>query len=271
MHTANPPILVKKQLLSLLIAGASGFALGIHPADAADYAGNGNNGFGGNVGGGTLSVNNNSSGGFILSFTLAGNATTFNGAANDLVIYIDNGTGGGIGSSTAALNDTGDNSRIPVSEYDGTNRSILSFGTLMSPQFGIDLSSGQANIFGLTNNSGAFGFTYGGGSAVNNTNSGVSYALNGSTYSLTLPATAIGLTAFSGATLKFVAINVSNTGFSSNEATVGLSGNSGYANTQMITGTNSFTSAVPEPGTWAMIALGVGGLIAVQRRRSVAS
>ena len=86
----------------------------------------------------------------------------------------------------------------------------------------------------------------------------------------TVPAAVLGLTANSVATINFVAIQVSETGYSSNEATVALTGNLGYGNTQTISAVNSFTAAVPEPGTWSMALLGLGGLVLIQRRRLLA-
>ncbi len=268
-----PPPPVKKPFLSLLIVAGLQCLTGLATtAHATTYAGNGNTGFNGAVGSGTLSVTNNASGGFVFAFTLGGGQTNLGG--NDLEIYIDNGKGGGIGTSTASLTDTADGGRQAVSEYSGTNRSTLSFGTLLSPQFALDLSINNANVFELVNN-GSFAFN--GGQTIGNAGQGgvtFTVATVGANTVLTetFPATDLGLTANSGATLKFVAIQVSETGYSSNEATVALTGNLGYGNTQTISNANSFASAVPEPGTWAMLASGIGILVTVQRfrRRSAA-
>ena len=72
------------------------------------------------------------------------------------------------------------------------------------------------------------------------------------------------------ATLKLLAIGVSGTGYSSNEGSVALTGNQGYGNTLTAGSANAFTAAavaVPEPGTWAMLATGAFGALAVARRR----
>ena len=276
-------------LRALSTAGLLGLAGVATHAHADTYAGNGNNSFGGAVGGGSLTVNNDGSGGFMLSFTTAGSGN-FNGNANDLVIYLDNGQGGGIGDSTAVLTDDADSSRTPVSEYNGTNRSTLTFGGLMSPQYAFDLSStanpaatttsglaGQLNVFSLATTA---NFGYAGGSALNGASTGGNITYTGvvnangtATYSLDVPAADLGLTAFSGAALKFAAINISNTGYSSSEATVGLTGNLGYGNTQTLTSVDTFTAAaVPEPGTWAMLAASAFGALAVTgRRRALAN
>ncbi len=267
----NSPNIVKKQLLSLFLVGISGLVFGLRSASATNYAGNGNTGFNGAVGNGTLSVTNDSSGAFIFAFTLGGFQTNFGG--NDLVIYVDNNNGGGIGTSTAGLTDTADGGRQATSEYSGTNRSTLSFGTLMSPQLALDLSINNANVYGILNG-GTFTFT--GGQTVGGTSQGgVTYAVstgNGTSTStvltLTVPATDLGLTANTASTIKLFAIQISETGYSSNEATVAVTGNLGYGNTQTISAVNSFTS-VPEPSTWGLLLLGVGGLVIVQRRRSL--
>ncbi len=259
---------MKKHLLPLLLA--AGLATTAH---ATDYAGNGNTGFNGVVGTGTLSVTNDSSGAYVFSFTLGGQQTNFGG--NDLVIYIDNGQGGGIGTSTANLTDTNDGGREAVSEYSGTNRSTLNFGGFLNPQFALGLSINNANVYGLVNN-GTFSFN--GGQGVGGTSQGgVTYAVtvgNGTSTSTiltaTVPAADLGLTANTAASLELLGIQISETGYSSNEATVGITGNLGYGNAQTIAGVDTFVATVPEPGTWGMALLGLGGLIVVQRRRLLA-
>lgn len=260
---------MKKQLLSLFVAGASGLAFGLLSADAATYPGNGNTGFNGAVGNGTLSVTNNAGGAFIFSFTLGGFQTNLGG--NDLVIYVDNSEGGGIGTSTAGLTDTADGGRQAVSEYSGNNRSTTSFSTLMNPQFGLDLSVNNANVYGLVNNS---SLTFVGGQPIGSASqNGVTYTVttgNGTStptiFTATVPAADLGLVANTAASVKLFAIQVSETGYSSNEATVPLTGSLGYGNTQTIGGVDSF-SAVPEPATWTLSLLGGFGLIVFARRK----
>ena len=241
-------------------------------AQATTYAGNGNTGFNGAVGNGTLSLTTNTSGAFIFAFTLGGAQTNF-GTNNDLTIYIDNGQGSGIGTSTAGLTDTSDGGRQAVSEYSGTQRSTTSFGTLLSPQFALDLSVNNANVYGLVNGS-SFGFN--GGQTIGGTSQGgVTYAstvVGGNTVlTATVPATDLSLTANAGASLKLFALQVSETGFSSNEATVAVTGNLGYGNTQTISAVNTFTAAAvgaPEPSTLATMLVGGMGALALARRRA---
>ena len=261
------------------MAGLQGLLGTPNTAHAVNYPGNGGNGFNGAVGNGMLAVNNNGTGGFTFSYTLGGGQTNLGG--NDIVLYVDTGSGNGIGTSTALLNDAGDGGRKAVSGFTDTNnnngpgRSTSNFGGLLSPKFGIDMSVDFANIFTLANSSGNNGFVFNGGAAANNgTNGGgVTYTVvtgGGSTVlTANIPAVNFGLSSFSGKTLKFLAIEVSETGFSSNEATVTLTGNSGFGNTQTVSSAtaNTFTAAVPEPGTWAMLAAGFGALVSIQRIR----
>ena len=93
----------------------------------------------------------------------------------------------------------------------------------------------------------------------------------------TVPAADLGFSATSAATIKLFGIEVSETGYSSNEATAALiSTGFGYGTNQAVNTVNSFTSTaatgVPEPGTWASLGAGVVARVLVQRfrRRSVA-
>lgn len=259
----------KRFLLLLAVTGVLSFGL-LASANATTYPGNGNAGFNGGVGTGSLTLTNNANGDFVFSFTLGSFRTDLQG--NDIAVYIDNGKGGGIGTDTAGLTDTNDGGRQAVSEYSGTQRSTTNFAGLLNPQFGLDLSTSNASVYGLVNG-GTFSFN--GGQTVGGvSNGGVTYAVtvgdgtNTSTvFTMTVPAVDLGLTANTTAALKLFAIQVSETGYSSNEATVGITGNLGYGSTQTITSVNNYLVTVPEPGTWAMLVTGALGTLVLARLR----
>ncbi len=249
-------------------------------AGGATFNGNNNNGFSDNsaVGEGSLTVSNDGSGGVDFSFSL-GNAQTWSSAmgngsgGNDLIIYLDNGTGtGGIGTSTSGMNDAADGGRSAVSEYTatgdggGVGQSILNFGGFMNPQYAIDLESGYGDIFGLVNG-GSLTYIDGNSPGSGPSALGANFTISAGVATLDLPASDFGLSSFSGNTLKFVAIEVSETGFSSNEATEPLSGNQGWGNTQTLQGVNSFTTAVPEASTFGLLACGAGVILVWKRNR----
>jgi hypothetical protein len=86
-----------------------------------------------------------------------------------------------------------------------------------------------------------------------------------------LPAVDFGLNTFSGDTVKFVAIEISQTGYSSNEATTTLNspGGQGYGQTQTLTGVDIFP-LVPEPSNLGIVVLAAAVLPALRRRRTSA-
>jgi hypothetical protein len=255
-------------------------------AGSTTFDGNNNNGFSDNsaVGEGSLTVSDDGSGGVDFSFTLGnsvpwtsmGNGSGGNGE-NDLIIYLDNGSGtGGIGSSTAGLDDASDGGRSAVSEYTatrdsgGVGQSILNFNGYMDPQYAIDLQSDYGDIFGLTNG-GSLNFIDGNGTNAGPSALGANFTISAGVATLDLPTSDFGLSSFSGNTLKFVAIEVSETGYSSNEATESLTGNQGWGKTQTLQGANSFTTAVPEASSVGLLACGAGVMLAWKRNRRAAA
>ncbi len=84
-------------------------------AMATTYNGNGNTGFGGPIGLGSLSLTDNGT-------TISGTITKGPNGFNDvLVLYIDSISGGF--ASTAGFSDAGDGLRKAISGFDGSNRS----------------------------------------------------------------------------------------------------------------------------------------------------
>ena len=228
------------------------------------FAPNGNSGFGGNLGQGNgLTISNDGQGGIKLSLDLSGGGGGFGGGnvANDVVIYVDTGAGGGI-SSTSVLTDTGapngDGGRQAtsgLSNANTNNRSTLNFGGVLAPQYGIDLGQYYGQVFHLTTPS----LTQTDGASPGGTGAnGLTYAINGNVANIDVPATDLGLTAGAGATLQLFATYISEDGYRSNEA-IGtfVSGDAtaqGYGVDQTVATDFSF-GVVPEPSTWCAGAL----------------
>src|SRR5207247_6873507 len=104
---------------NLKLSIAAGLVLLSFSALAATYAGNGNSGFGGPIGLGSLTLTDNGT-------TVSGSVNKGANGFNDvLVLYIDS-VGGGF-SDTSTLGDGADGLRRAISGCDGGgNRSVLS-------------------------------------------------------------------------------------------------------------------------------------------------
>jgi hypothetical protein len=212
---------------------------------ATSYSGNGQGGFGGAIGQGSLTLSDNGS---TLYGTLAKGPGPFNDA---LVLYIDSVSGGF--ADTSSFNDAGDGLRKAISGIDGGgNRSTLSFATGFRPDYAIALKATALENFG-----GLWQLASGGNnslvflSAVNLTPLGTSGA---PTYNFSVNLSQLGITPGSGAAFKVAGTYISNTGFRSNEALPGnLTGTQGWSPfTQTAFGaytTASTSSTVPENTT----------------------
>jgi hypothetical protein len=254
----TPSRLFRALLASLLLIGAA------RTAHGTTYAGSNNEGpgFGGDLGQGSLNVTNDGSGGMDFVFTLNGTNNLDN--TNSIVIYIDNSTGNGIGASTSGLDDTSNGATEAISEYSGpSNQSILKFGGLMNPQYGISLSDNNAIDYKLVN-AGSLTFVDNANNGQTSGN-GESYTRSGNVWSVDLPAVDFGLSSFSGDTIKFVAIEISQTGYSSSEATATLTGTQGWGSSQTLSTVDTF-ALIPEPASGAALACGAGLLLLLRRR-----
>ena len=108
------------------------------------YQGNGNTGFGGPVGPGSLSVSDD---GTTASFTF----TRGGGELNDaLVLYVDSRPGGV--ALTADLTDVDDPGRRATSGTDGLNRSTVTFATGFTADFAIVVENTFVGLFELVEN-----------------------------------------------------------------------------------------------------------------------
>src|SRR5436190_8744690 len=119
------------------------------PTLAATYSGNGNSGFGGPIGLGSLTLTDNGT-------TVFGTVNKGPNGFNDvLVLYIDSQAGGF--ADTSGFGDGADPLRKAISGFDGgANRSLLTFGGF-SPDYAIALGPASDNFGGLwqLNNGGA--------------------------------------------------------------------------------------------------------------------
>src|SRR5258708_3444501 len=109
---------------------------------AATYSGNGNSGFGGPIGLGSLTLTDNGT-------TVSGTVNKGPNGFNDvLVLYIDSVPGGF--SDTSGFADGADGLRKAISGFDGGgNRSLMTFESGFSPDYAIALGPSSGNFGGL--------------------------------------------------------------------------------------------------------------------------
>jgi hypothetical protein len=144
---------------------------------AAVFPGNGGTGFGGAVGNGNLAVTDDGSN---INFVLTG-AGSFSG--NDLVIYIDNLTGGGY-TSTATFTDNADGGRTAIAGFNAGNpsRALINFPPGFHAQNAISVEYSFAGLFDLTDPTNFTFIASGGLSVVGNT---LSFSFNKSMLGIT--------------------------------------------------------------------------------------
>ena len=222
-------------------------------ARAAVYTGNGGAGFGGSVGGSTLTVTD---GGSTINFSLA--TSGFNG--NGLAIYLDTVAGGA--TSTSTFTDTQDGGRTVLSGLSGNGRALATFAPGFGADYGISVEPGSfAGIFNLAT-PGTFGFVASGGLDTTATTV-LNFSVNKA--DVGLPATGLGFT--------FEASLVSTSGYRSNETigtsvtvpgTLGDTPNAGFTGTQTFATANTF-GVVPEPTSLAAIGLAAAALVGRRR------
>lgn len=265
---------MKTPLKTLGLAASAALMLSLSAqAQTSTYKGNGGTGFGGQLGGSSLSIAENTNTG-ILTFSFAPGGS---GGFNNIALYIDSGSGGVTSSTQIA--DTGgsgtgvtnaDAGQISISaDSNVTGQAHVNFATGFAANYAIALdSAGNANLFALSSGN-TEAFTYSANYTVPATGAGP--------YTFTLPLTAIGVTPRTGS-FTFVA-DLSNSNadgngdgafYLSNE-TIGTSAvtvsdgsaNAGNTGTLLYSGFDTFL--VPEPSTWVMILGGLGMLIGFRR------
>jgi hypothetical protein len=236
---------------------AAGFAAVCLSAQAATYSGNGNSGFGGPIGLGSLTLTDNGT-------TVSGQVNKGPNGFNDvLVLYIDS-VGGGF-SDTSTLGDGADGLRKAISGFDGGgNRSVLTFNGML-PDYAIALGPASDNFGGL------WLLASGGGGSlpfVNTVNLNPTGNNNSPTYTFSFNVGDIGITANSGATFRMLGTYTSNSGFRSDEAVAGNDAGAQGWNPFFQTAVASYTIVlVPEPSSLALLTGAMAAGLFWRRRR----
>jgi hypothetical protein len=184
-------------------------------APAATYTGNGDTGFGGAIGNGTLTLSDD---GTNISGTLSAGGTM-----NDvLVIYIQSGPGGF--ANTSGFNDRSDSYRQAISGVSASGRSLLTFASGFQPNYAIALAPTAASTNGLWQlaNGGSNSLVYLG--SVN-----LAPLDNTGPYTFSFPAALIGMIPGVRSTIQVFGTYVRTDGFRSTEAIAGnLTGTQGW-------------------------------------------
>src|ERR1051326_6216199 len=178
---------------------------------AATYSGNGNSGFGGPIGLGSLTLTDNGT-------TVFGQVNKGPNGFNDvLVLYIDS-VGGGF-SDTSGFADGADGLRKAISGFDGgANRSLLTFTGGFQPDYAIALGPSSDNFGGMWQlaNGGANSLNF-----ITSVNLNPTGTPSSPTYTFSFNVAQIGMAPNSGGTFELFGTYTSNSGFRSDEADAG--------------------------------------------------
>jgi len=220
-------------------------------AQAAVYPGNGLAGFGGAIGGGSLTLTDDGT-------TVYGTLTRGPGNFNDAyVIYIDS-VGGGF-ADTSGFADANDGLRRAISGFDGSQRSLMTFMSGFSPDYAIGMGPAGTYSFG-----GLWGLADGGGNSLNYLNT-VNLSnignVSAATYDFSFNLADIG----NPTSFGLFGTYISDTAYRSDEFLPG--------NANGTQGVNPFTQTafgvytIPEPSTLALLCLpGLAALVHFRRR-----
>jgi hypothetical protein len=241
--------MTRRTLLTTVGLAVLGFS-----ASAATYPGNGNSGFGGPVGLGSLTLTDD---GTTISGTINKGPNGFNDA---LVLYIDSVPGGF--TDTSGFADGADGLRKAISGFDGgANRSLMTFTGGFTPDYAIALGPADDNFGGL------WQLVAGGANSLNfisSVNLNPVGNNNSSTYTFSFNVSQIGLTPNSGQSFSLFGTYTSDSGYRSDEAVAGNDVGSQGWNPFVQTGDVTYT-IVPEPSAVALA--GLGGLALFKWKR----
>ncbi len=250
MKTKNTTILILTVAL-LELSAAPGFSSTI-------YSGNGNTGFGGPVGNGSLELSQVGTTG-----TINGTITNPGGFNDTLTLYVDSIAGGF--NSTSTQNDTADTLRRATSWLNGApTRATIQFDTGFNADFSMALSPDQADFGGVFDMSTG---TAGDGSLsfVTSTSLSPTNDANAATYTFSFDLSDIGLSP--GASFAFVSVYgnandifLSDEGYGNYPAISGNPGNDSVAGPPTLDFTGvpaNVFSTVPEPAGALLLICGV--------------
>ena len=237
----------------------------VRTANADTYFGNGNTGFGGPVGTGSLTVVNGDDGNgndnVTFSFMGGSGHPTLDG--NDFVLYLSTGAAGLTDTST--LSDNGDGGREAISGANNTNgtRTLVTFPTGFQATYAISVQDAFVGLFHLVNLASPPSLDYvGAGVGAGVTQSSAS----GGPDTVTIPLSILGLSP--GQTFQFVGTDIATGTYRSNEAFGGSDAPAGGTNigdSSPLDFSSADTFSTPEPSSLAL--LGLVGLAAASRRR----
>jgi hypothetical protein len=234
-----------------------GLAVLSFSASATNYSGNGNSGFGGPVGLGSLTLTDD---GTTITGTINKGPNGFNDA---LVIYIDSVPGGF--TDTSGFGDGADGLRKAISGFDGgVNRSLMTFMPGFTPDYAIALGPADDNFGGL------WQLAAGGANSLNflsSVNLNPTGNNNSLTYTFSFNVSQIGLTPNSGQSFSLFGTYTSDSGYRSDEAVAGNDVGSQGWNPFTQTADATYT-IVPEPSAIALASLsGFAALLKWKRRK----
>jgi hypothetical protein len=225
-------------------------------ARAATYSGNGNSGFGGPIGLGSLTLTDDGT-------TVSGMVNKGPNGYNDVLVLYINSVAGGF-ADTSGFGDGADGLRKAISGFDGgANRSLMTFSGGFLPDYAIALGPFSDNFGGLWQlaNGGANSLPF-----VNSVNLVPTGTPVNPTYTFSFNVSDIGITPNSGATFELLGTYTSNSGYRSDEAVAGNDVGAQGWNPFLQTALATYT-IVPEPSSLTLFGLsGVAMLLRLRRR-----